>query len=499
MQNLLGLSLSAITATTCLAGPPFSGPLVVVPQDSATFYGMTDINQDGVGDILRLEPAEVSSGTQLVVYESLGDGSFVRWTGLTYPSRPTSDAELHDVNGDGLLDAFVLTPFTDFQSVCGFATSGCLHFARPDRTWGPPIELPDAQYFAWFGHFDDDGFIDAIGDNFINSAPPVLLGNGDGTFRAAPLIEGVAFRELNPTDPLGRPWDPQWADLADFTADGVPDLVLQHVVAWGDGGPEFGDLQESYAQVYEGDGQGGFNPIEPSASLDTVSMIRTIDMDLDGMTDLMHFRENDPGEYDLVYVAGRGDGSFGEPRVFRTGYNGGNAFFPTAQDVDGDSTLDLTTVEPDFRWVEWAPGVPQVGYEPFRRLLPEVDFTRLGVGDVTGDGVSDLVLGSGFARDPVSGTPLPHWGLAVYTGYGPDRICISDLDRDGRATQDDLSIFLSGWLAGQVRAYTDLTTTGGTLLGQTGFGQPDGTVTLDDLAVFVNDWLRGCDDAAAQR
>jgi len=38
----------------------------------------------------------------------------------------------------------------------------------------------------------------------------------------------------------------------------------------------------------------------------------------------------------------------------------------------------------------------------------------------------------------------------------------------------------------------DVTTTGATLAGQAGFGQPDGAVDADDLGYFLNFWLEGC-------
>ncbi|MEM9066772.1 MAG: hypothetical protein AAGB51_14940 [Planctomycetota bacterium] len=38
----------------------------------------------------------------------------------------------------------------------------------------------------------------------------------------------------------------------------------------------------------------------------------------------------------------------------------------------------------------------------------------------------------------------------------------------------------------------DTTTTGATLMGQEGFGEPDGTVDLDDLGYFLGVWLAGC-------
>ena len=55
---------------------------------------------------------------------------------------------------------------------------------------------------------------------------------------------------------------------------------------------------------------------------------------------------------------------------------------------------------------------------------------------------------------------------------------------------DDLGFYLTGWLDSDELA--DVTTTGATVSGQPGFGQPDGAIDLDDLGFFLTIWLSGC-------
>ncbi|MEM9066460.1 MAG: GC-type dockerin domain-anchored protein [Planctomycetota bacterium] len=62
---------------------------------------------------------------------------------------------------------------------------------------------------------------------------------------------------------------------------------------------------------------------------------------------------------------------------------------------------------------------------------------------------------------------------------------------DGVIDLDDLGYYLSFWLAGDA-AIADVTTTGATLTGQAGFGVPDGFVDLDDLGYYLGVWLGGC-------
>ncbi|MEM9066457.1 MAG: GC-type dockerin domain-anchored protein [Planctomycetota bacterium] len=61
---------------------------------------------------------------------------------------------------------------------------------------------------------------------------------------------------------------------------------------------------------------------------------------------------------------------------------------------------------------------------------------------------------------------------------------------DGTIDLDDLGYFIGVWLMND--AASDLTTTGATLEGQPGFGEADGVVDLDDLGYFIGLWLAGC-------
>ncbi|MEM9064627.1 MAG: GC-type dockerin domain-anchored protein [Planctomycetota bacterium] len=62
---------------------------------------------------------------------------------------------------------------------------------------------------------------------------------------------------------------------------------------------------------------------------------------------------------------------------------------------------------------------------------------------------------------------------------------------DENVDLDDLGYFL-GFFLNNDASVADLTTSGATLPGQPGFGVPDGFVDLDDLGFFLNLWLQGC-------
>jgi len=61
---------------------------------------------------------------------------------------------------------------------------------------------------------------------------------------------------------------------------------------------------------------------------------------------------------------------------------------------------------------------------------------------------------------------------------------------DGVSDLDDLGYYLNAWIGQQ--PYADLTTTGATIAGQASFGSPDGFVDLDDLGFYLNAWTAGC-------
>ncbi|MEM9066021.1 MAG: GC-type dockerin domain-anchored protein [Planctomycetota bacterium] len=61
---------------------------------------------------------------------------------------------------------------------------------------------------------------------------------------------------------------------------------------------------------------------------------------------------------------------------------------------------------------------------------------------------------------------------------------------DGLSDLDDLGYYLTDWIAGG--AESDRTTAGATIPGQPDFGLPDGMVDIDDLGYFLSFWLVGC-------
>ncbi|MEM9064624.1 MAG: GC-type dockerin domain-anchored protein [Planctomycetota bacterium] len=96
--------------------------------------------------------------------------------------------------------------------------------------------------------------------------------------------------------------------------------------------------------------------------------------------------------------------------------------------------------------------------------------------------VTEYTLTFGEVNDCIADLSTTGATLPGQTGFGIP---------DGNVDLDDLGYYLSFWLEDFVPV-ADLTTAGATLEGQPGFGVPDGSVDLDDLGYFLNFWLAGC-------
>jgi hypothetical protein len=143
-----------------------------------------------------------------------GDGTFQPQVAHGVPDNPSYLA-VADFNGDGKPDLAVTQP-TDILVLPG----------KGDGTFGPPVSSPAVvNYYGTpiaVGDLNGDGIPDLVVQG------NVLLGNGNFTFRSAPLL----------------PWEGQ-AAIADFNGDGKPDLA---------------QITTLGVSVSLGNGDGTFNP-----------------------------------------------------------------------------------------------------------------------------------------------------------------------------------------------------------------------------------------------
>jgi hypothetical protein len=276
-----------------------------------------DVNGDGINDMVV--PYGAGSTGGVAVFLGNADGTFKAAAKYTLPFFPES-VVLNDFNGDGKPDVAVNGVTASNKAEIGVLLNkgkGTFQAAKISKA-------PSSAYFMISADFNSDKKADlAWGDG------TEMLGNGDGTFRAAPQLWAAA-----------GPTPPYYSGMvaADFNHDGKLDLAAVSSVG------------ESIA-IFEGRGDGTFAFKGSYALIFGVFELAATDLDGDGHLDLVM------GEY--------GDGGF------TTGENQAG----TVQVLmgNGDGTFQGAALYPRF-------GTTQIsGVRSF------------AVGDVTGNGKDDLV------------------------------------------------------------------------------------------------------------
>jgi hypothetical protein len=211
-----------------------------------------------------------------------------------------------DFDGDGKLDLAVANHF-------GNGTVSVL-LGNGDGTFQPPVPYAAGRnpFAVAVGDFDGDGNQDIVvaneGDFPLPGSVSVLLGNGDGTFRAATNYV-----------PGQRPTS---VAVGDFNGDGILDLAVAN-----QGPPALG------LYVLFGNGDGTFQP--PTLIGTNAGPLVVADFNNDGRPDLA-VADQYRGTAS-VFLA-NGDGSFQPARNYVAGLS---AMFVAAGDFNGDGFSDL--------------------------------------------------------------------------------------------------------------------------------------------------------------
>ena len=175
-----------------------------------------DFNGDGIADLAVVNscgnsyPCNNSNGT-VMIFLGKGDGTFTQVAATPTVGASPTDIQVADFNNDGILDLAVANyGADDTNAVTVLLGNGDGTFKAPAYYDAPGFGIRSLSV----GDFNRDGIADLAAVGFWFSTLDYLPGNGDGTFAAA-IPVGVNL-------PLGS----GYVASADFNGDGLPDLAL---------------------------------------------------------------------------------------------------------------------------------------------------------------------------------------------------------------------------------------------------------------------------------
>src|SRR5580658_2289327 len=211
-----------------------------------------------------------------------------------------------DFNGDGKLDLMVQSPDGPAQV---FLSNGNGTFRLVKGT--NPGVSPTGAVVA---DFNGDGKLDVAVATESPETIEVLLGEGNGKLRSTPIVTAVGSAG--------------GMAAGDVNGDGIVDLVIGSFPVDGTTPP---------FQVLLGKGNGTFQAAKTIASsLAGGAEPKLVDVNHDGILDLVYLYGS--GASEIVTQLGNGDGTFGDPLIFKL--NGNSQAFAIA-DVNGDGVPDV--------------------------------------------------------------------------------------------------------------------------------------------------------------
>lgn len=344
---------------------------VAAAEMEATGTCFGDLDNDGDPDLLVLGLSEPNR-----LFENRGNGLFeeVSASGLEGGPSASSSCALGDIDGDGLLDAFIgniwdqsthlaifAEPFALNQPNELYRNEGGLRFADVSETSGIrefanlPPNVATITWAASMVDIDRDGDIDLIQADDQGAIPNARDGGLDRGFIQVFLNDGTGHFISRPID-LDEQSAGSWmgVGLGDLDCDGTIDILGSN---FGDYGiPSFGmpyTLGDQSTRWFLGNGDGSFR--QPDYGDLTASVFGwgnlVADLDLDGDQDMAYFGglyvattgvHDNPGT--VLENEGCGDGFRLAPNALSFDYRREPVTGAAIGDLDRDHHPDIVTV-----------------------------------------------------------------------------------------------------------------------------------------------------------
>jgi hypothetical protein len=376
----------------------FQAPITLSIPQAAQSLVVDDMNKDGNPDI-------ITAGAIL-----LGNGNGTFQPAINFVEVLGANP-LHvatgDLNGDNKPDVVVTSGGSQIVSVLLGNGDGTLQPPRHYVAGNTPEEV-------FIIDFDGVGGVDLLIPNISDDHLSVFPGNGDGTFQAAPAYPTIS----NLSNRSGA----SDAATADFTGDGIPDVVAAN------GGN---------VVLLPGLGAGALGPAAAIPGL-AGSQVIAGDWNGDGKQDLA-FTMTGPSR--LSVVLGNGNGTFGAPTNYPL--PGSDSFddFLAAAFVNADNIPDLLVANTGTGTISVFLGNGSGGFTE-QPAVPVGTFPNsIATGDLNNDGKLDLAVTNLGSFGALNGSVQVMLGNGDGTFQAPqtvrsnveaDSVVIADFNRDDK-------------------------------------------------------------------
>ena len=303
---------------------------------NAISIALGDVNGDGKSDVVVANNC-VSNGNcsngWVTVLLGNGDGTFQQALGYNSGGLYAASVAVADINGDGKADLVVANQ-TDSNGDWQDGSVASVLIGNGDGTFQSALNYASGDIVgSSLAIVDVDGdhkldvvMVNQCIDNYncVNGAVSVLLGNGDGTLRAAVNYNPGA-------------WDSYGVAIADVNADGKADLLVASQCN------NINSCTNGTASVLLGNGDGTFQPaVSYNSGGSNAFSVSSADVNGDGKIDLVVENEcadSNCSNGSVSVLLGNGDGTFQSAVSY-----GSSGLYPlsaTIADVNGDGKPDL--------------------------------------------------------------------------------------------------------------------------------------------------------------